>query len=196
MAQMRYSPADILRATALCAGLLAAGGSAVAAGALEQGSRPTLIRGTLNTQSGIFVARPGKAAIEEAEATNLTASTVTGTLSFTYNITLKSGFPDTTAIRCSATASTRDENYSETSIYYDIKSALATRSGSTATCKVSIPYSWLLANPASTMLSMDYTVTAIPASENGVSRHHMGNLATITVPTNGTTTFRTINVTL
>jgi hypothetical protein len=194
MAQLGFSAADILRATALCASLLTAGGSAVAAGPQE--SRPALIRGTLNTQTGIFVARPGKAAIEEAEATSLTAATMTGTLSFTFNITLKSGFPETTAIRCSATASTRDDGWTETSMYYDTKTALATRSGSTATCKVSIPYSWLLANPGATMLSMDYMVTAIPAAENGVSRHHMGNLATIAVPTNGSTTFKTINVTL
>jgi hypothetical protein len=180
----------------LCAALLAIGGTAAATENAGRSGNPPLIRGVLNTQTGTFTANPTQAMIAEAEASNFSAVTLGGTISFTFNITLKSGFPDTTSIRCEGYASTRDEGYNPESMFYDSKSVIATRTGGTATCKVSVFYSWLLANPGSTYVSLDYYVTGIPVSDTGVHRQHHGSLPTILVPPNGTTTNRTVNVTL
>jgi hypothetical protein len=80
-------------------------------------------------------------------------------------------------------------------VYVEEASVIATRSGSTATCTVNIPYSWGLANASTDLVGLDYVIIALNPTAGSIGqpgRDHTHILADIKVPTNGTTT--TINV--
>jgi hypothetical protein len=184
---------NAIKATAMMlGGILAAVGSAAAAGVADEPVKPALISGVLNLRTGKFMARPANVAGSQVA---VVVNPTTGTLAFTINITLKTTFVDTTYFRCQVDASTHDETFSEESMFFDSKSVVATRVGDAATCKVFLAYSWLLSNPAATVLSMDYSVYAVPG-EKSIQRNHTGHVPSITVPVSGSTTNRTVNVTL
>jgi hypothetical protein len=78
--------------------------------------------------------------------------------------------------------------------YIEEASVLASRSGSTATCTVNIPYSWGLLNGSTDLVALNYTVDAFTytAASNGQpTRYSIRALPNMHVPANGTTT--TIN---
>ena len=75
---------------------------------------------------------------------------------------------------------------------------LATRSGSTATCTVTIPYSWNLASASSDKVSLTYSIDApVEATANTAfpERLRSQSVATISVPANGATTNESITAT-
>ena len=125
-------------------------------------------------------------------------TTFGGTFAFKFTITVKSTNLGSDAIICSAFADVDDINNTtgaSSGFYIEEAAVLATRSGSTATCTVNIPYSWGLANGGTDAVSLGYTIDAATqtAGSFGVpSRVNSHDLASIKVPTNGTTT--TINV--
>jgi hypothetical protein len=78
-------------------------------------------------------------------------------------------------------------------------SVAATRSGSTATCSVSIPYSWRVSS-ASDDVYISYDISAPPqplVSGSAFPRRYSGQpVATITIPASGTTTTYSIAATI
>ncbi|MGA2857119.1 MAG: hypothetical protein ABSE40_09625 [Candidatus Sulfotelmatobacter sp.] len=136
------------------------GGSVLA---LAQTANPTAARkifGFQDSKSGTF--HPlGKS----ADLSNTTATTTfSGTIEATITITLKTALPKGDVIVCSvdALASSISETTDAAVTYDDSAASTATVSGSTATCKVNIPFSWALQTASTTVLqSLDGSLDVI-----------------------------------
>jgi hypothetical protein len=118
----------------------------------------------------------------------------TGTYTINFTLTVASNIPTTADISCSSELEVTGD---KVGTIVETAAALATRSGSTATCTVSIPYSWNLESPTTDKLYVLYTIIA-PANTTVVypapSRtSHLDSPYTTGVPATGTTT--TVNVT-
>src|SRR3984893_6211216 len=110
------------------------------------------ILGYLDPHTGAF--RPVPAVAEDSLAAPA-AATFTGTINLTITVTLKTaGLPN---ITCTEEASVNDGTTSFSS-FAESNTVAATGTGTTRTCKLSIPYSWLLTNQASDNMSTSYTV--------------------------------------
>jgi hypothetical protein len=141
---------------------------------------------------------------EEAEAP---VTATTGTLVFKITINVKSAIPKNAVIGCTAGASVFD---STSGLSADESgSAVATlTSGTTYSCTVKLPYSWLLSSPTSDKVSLDfntsldygYEVTATNGTATLVqpvgARLTTHTLAPINVPLTGATTTETISATM
>jgi hypothetical protein len=92
-------------------------------------------------------------------------TTYSGTIEVTVTITLKTALPKGDSVACSvgAVANSDSETNPLLDVAYDESAtSLASVSGSTATCKVSIPYSWVLLTPSTTVLnSLDGSLDVI-----------------------------------
>ncbi len=111
-------------------------------------------------------------------------TTYTGTIEVTVTITLKTALPTGDSVACSVDAIAISESETTaTTVSYDESAATnAAVSGSTATCKVNIPYSWVLLTPSTTVLdsldgSLDVfmyspTATTIQAVLQDLVREH------------------------
>jgi hypothetical protein len=110
----------------------------------------------------------------------------------TLTITLKT--TGLTKITCSEEVSVFDGTTSPR-IFAESNAVAATGSGTTRTCKLSIPYSWGLTTQASDSMTTSYSVigtgTTLPERTSTLSP-----LDTRKVPANGTTTALTAAVTL
>lgn len=83
-------------------------------------------------------------------------TTYTGTIEVTVTVTLKTPLPTGDKVACSVDAIASSDNTLNplASVTYDeIATSNATVSGSTATCKVNIPYSWVLLTPSTTVIN-------------------------------------------
>lgn len=126
------------------------------------------------------------------------ATTVTGKLVYTATITLSSTFPAADVISCTGDAILLDLGSGSEII--ETASVAATRSGTTATCTATIPYSWSLVTPTTDMVSVNFNIN-VPATPstpaallpNRVSSRGLGS---IKVPANGTTTTFTVKATI
>jgi hypothetical protein len=153
-------------------------------------SRPGIL-GYLDPQTGAFRAIPASSA-EDADAP--AATTFTGTINVTLTITLKTA--GLTNITCTQSVSVLDGTTAPT-FFSESNTVAATGSGTTRTCKLSIPYSWVLTSQASENMSTGYAVvgstgtTGLPQRTNDRSP-----LDTRKVPANGTITTLTAAVTL
>jgi hypothetical protein len=82
----------------------------------------------------------------------------------------------------------------------EIAAVAATRSGSTATCTVTIPYSWSLINSTTDMVQLSYVITAPGAVSTGTTglpyRASSRNFVSIKVPANAATTTETLKATI
>lgn len=152
------------------------------------------IRGYLDPLTGVFHAMPHAATSEsEPPAT----STFGGKFVFNFTITISSSLSTTAKIGCLASATLEDTS----TLNFIIESAevVATKSGSTATCTVNIPYSWTLGSASTDKVTLTYEIFApVEASTssslpNRVSEQTIG---TISVPANGATTTETITATI
>jgi hypothetical protein len=123
------------------------------------------------------------------------ATPTTGTFEFTFDITISSTIDTSTQIACGAILTVGGDTI--TPSITESQNANATRSSSTATCTVDIPYSWNLGNPTTDKISIVYAIEA-PAYTNGTVpyRASQQRLADIAVPKTGTTTPETIAVTI
>ena len=157
-------------------------------------------------QSGHFTngaAKPTPNAIEDNPDVGQAAlTTFGGTFVFKITITIKSAnLPGTDTIGCEAGLSVIDENpttFVVTGTWEEGAAVAAVRSGSTATCTVTIPYSWSLANGSTDLVYPDYAIQ-VPASASNPplpSRINSHSLASLHVPANGTTTTITISATI
>lgn len=124
-------------------------------------------------------------------------STVTGTYTFNITITISSSIDTSTKISCIGALEVTGDKVSPVIIEYAVSEA--TRSGSTATCSATIPYSWILNTPTTDKLTASYSVLA-PAGnvvDNAVPfRQTHRNLETTSVPSSGATTTQTLSVTM
>jgi hypothetical protein len=110
------------------------------------------ILGFLDPHTGAF--RPVPAAAEESPDAPA-ATTFTGTINVTITITLKT--TGLTNIICSEEVSVTDGTTSP-SFFSESNSVAATGSGTTRTCKLSIPYSWSLTTQSSDNMTTSYVV--------------------------------------
>lgn len=145
------------------------------------------ILGYLDPKTGAF-----KPAAQVAETPAATFTAVDGEFEFKIAITIKSSIATTTSLLCEAHASTFDTvggiSHTETAI------VAASRSGSTATCTVLIPYAWALAGASTDSVSRDYSVIA--GSATTPSRISTHTVPPIKVPANNATTVDTVAVTI
>jgi hypothetical protein len=147
------------------------------------------ILGTLDPQTGAFkpLTKPNR--VKDEGGIYGTTTPTTGTLQVNVTITIKSTIPSTEPIACTVTA-VMEEVYD--SVYVnESATALAVRSGSTATCSMTIPYSWYLEAPASDVITITSTITTpLNWLNAGVAAARVSTQTWgyIYVPTSGATT--------
>lgn len=149
------------------------------------------IPGYLDMRTGQFTAVIPRAAAPEA-----TTVTANGTIKMNFTITLKSSLPDTAGVDCSGTVSVSD--YLASYSYTDTKTSKGTRTGTTATCSVSIPYSWVLPDRDQT-ISLNYVVGVTGLTDNSSTKNRTASSysqPSLPLPANGATTTKNYNVTL
>jgi len=146
-----------------------------------------MLPGFLDPKTGAFTTQVGPT--QRSQAMVGEAATYGGTLTMKFNITLRTGLPADQPIYCTNNASVSDmvASYSET------KTVVATRSGSTATCSVSLFYSWSLST-GDQVVSQSYSVSTY--GSGGVQREAFAYGLFVDMPVNGGSSSRTFNVTL
>jgi len=187
----------------LAAAIAALSLSVAAAGAASAGAQTEQKRiyGYQDGQTGTFHA------IDEVVPDAATTPTFTGTFVITFNITIKSHFPKTPIIECGVgvfASSIGVVNNVETNIDYNEEGYSAgTGSASSATCVVTIPYSWTLPQTGTAVhdtVGASYSVSASTgtAASGGYSLRSSGSsvLSLKQIPATGSVTTKTIKVTL
>jgi hypothetical protein len=124
---------------------------------------------------------------------NVATSTFTGTFVLNFTVTIKSIVPGAFPIHCTATILPIDASGLS---YTEIKSVAGTRSSNTATCSISIPYSWILASTGTAMVQTQYMVGTQGTGSSLVLREATGSLPGVTLPANTTTLTRSVAVTI
>jgi hypothetical protein len=140
------------------------------------------IFGFQDSRSGVFHPLGHSPDLSENPAATTTYS---GTVEVTVTVTLKTALPKGDSVACSvgAIASSESETSPFASVAYDESAtSVASVSGSTATCKVNIPYSWVLFTPSTTVVnsldgSLDVimyspTATTITTELEDLTREH------------------------
>ncbi len=146
----------------------------------------TGILGYLDPHTGAF--RPVPPAVED-DASLPPAAVVGGTITLTITITVKTA--GLTNFICNANTSVLDG----ATIFYEYNTVAATGTGSTRTCKLSIPYSWSLTGSTDTMTT-SYTVTGTTGATGLPQRTSTRDpLDSRKVPANGAITALTAAVT-
>jgi hypothetical protein len=152
------------------------------------------IQGYLDPRTGAFHPIP---AVAEPDAEPPATVTYGGKLVFKFTITVAATISATAKIACSVDASVTDTNGASFNFFDESASALATRSGTTATCTVNIPYSWKLANGGTDMVAMTYVISApseiTVATDAYPNRLSSASLTSIKIPLNGATTTTNIS---
>jgi hypothetical protein len=146
------------------------------------------ILGYLDPHTGAF--RPVPAAAEESVDAPA-AAVFTGTITLTITVTLKT--TGLTNITCSEEVSVTDG----TSFFAESNSVAGTGTGTTRTCKLSIPYSWGLTSQASDNMTTSYVVVGATGTTGLPTRSSThAPVDTRKVPANGAITALTAAVTL
>jgi len=143
--------------------------------------------GYLDPHTGVF--RPILPAAEQ-DAELPAATTFTGTITVTLTITLKtSGLTNITCIAdVHAVDATSDLEESDT--------VAATGTGSTRTCKLTIPYAWSLSNQPTDSMQTGYSVLGVAGTGLPQRTSVRTPLDVRKIPGNGVTTALTAAVTL
>jgi len=156
-------------------------------------SRPGIL-GYLDPHTGAF--RPVAPPSEDAAIEPPAPTTFTGTITLTITVTLKTA--GLTNVVCSANTSLEDALTTSPRIFSEQDTVLATGTGTTRTCKLSIPYSWGLSTQALDSMSTSYTVTgsASTTAAPPIRSSGLDPMDTRKVPASGATTALTASVTL
>jgi hypothetical protein len=151
------------------------------------------ILGYLDPHTGAFRPVP---AVAEDSAEAPAATTFTGTVTVTLTISLKTA--GLTNITCSESVSVVDAaTTGSPRIFEESNSVAATGTGTTRTCKLSIPYAWSLTSQASDSMTTNYAVVGFTGTTGLPQRSSaLFPLDTRKVPSNGTITALTAAVTL
>jgi hypothetical protein len=151
------------------------------------------ILGYLDSRTGAF--RPlVQASAEGEQAKAATASPTTGKLVFVFSITIASTLATSETITCSGNASVIEIANGTALTIEEAATVMATRSGSKASCTVTIPYSWSLTFASTDTVGLQYTITA--GSTVGVARLSLQSLPSIKIPASGSTTTQDISATI
>jgi hypothetical protein len=163
-------------------------------GQAANNAESTGVLGYWDPHTGAF--RPVIAAADESFTEAAALVTFGGTITVTLTITLKTA--SLTAITCSESVSVVDgATTGAPRVFSESNTVAATGTGTTRTCKLSIPYSWGLATQASDNMTTGYSVfgatgtTGLPQRTSTLSP-----LDTRKVPANGAVTALTAAVTL
>ena len=162
----------------------------------QDANKPGIL-GYLDPQTGAF--RPiGQKA---PQTTAASPAPTTGTLVVNITITIQSSIPANANITCSVQGSVNETvsvNPYEYNFMSESASTTATRSGSSASCSLTIPYSWILSTPARDMVNVSYTISAFGTGVTPTlsSRYSTAGIATVGVPANGTTTTENLAATI
>jgi hypothetical protein len=162
------------------------------------------ILGYQNPETGEF--EPLVRAIPDASSTTPT----TGTVEVTLTITVKTPLPKGGAIICGADLTAISENKATFAYAYCYEQGYttATVSGSTATCTVNVPYSWVVPAASSAIqnsvtgtysVQMDSASTGTTASTvdpTGTVRYSSGAFLNGAIPTTGSTSKYSVSVVL
>lgn len=152
------------------------------------------ILGYLDPQTGAF--RPLPQALPDDADLPPAATTFTGTISVTITVTLKT--TTITTVTCEIGTDVNDAITSASPVFFnESNSVTATGTGTTRTCKLSIPYSWSLTTQPTDTMTTSYTVIGGTSTTSPTTRTSSRNpLDTRKVPANGATTTLTAAVTL
>lgn len=145
------------------------------------------IPGYLDPRTGTFKPMPLAPPSEDETPVNPT----TGKVVLTLTVTLTSTFPTNEVYSCGLSAETIDISTSLT--FIDEFEVAATKSGSTLTCKITLPYSWTLTSAGSDTMDLAYSINAAAPSSGLPLRIADHGIANIKVPPNGTTTTYTLS---
>jgi hypothetical protein len=126
--------------------LLTLGGSVLASAQTATQSRSAKTFGFQDNTGAFHPLRNSADIADPAAAT----TTFTGTIEATITVTLKTPLPSGGQVACSVDTDASSTGVSGDVDYVEHATKLATVSGSTATCKVNIPYSWLMFTASST----------------------------------------------
>jgi len=149
------------------------------------------ILGYLDPHTGAF--RPVPVATED-DAELPAATTFTGTITLTITITVKS--TSVSSFTCTASTAVFDGTTSPTT-YEETNTVAATGTGTTRTCKLTIPYAWSLTTQSTDNMSTTYSVFAVTGTTGLPQRTATRSpLDTRKVPANGATTALTAAVTI
>ena len=152
------------------------------------------VRRYFDPQTRTLIALPQ---VDNASAEAPALMTFTGTFVFNFTINVKANISSTAKIQCTATATVLDLGSGNDII--ESNTVLATRSGTTATCSPTIPYSWNLASSTSDKVSLGWTLSAPgQATSTAVVPARLSeqfSFASFAVPANGTTTTETLTPT-
>ena len=165
-------------------------GPAVWGQAANTPAKPGIL-GYLDPHTGAF--RPVPAAVED-DTELPAATTFTGTITVTITITVKS--TSVSSFTCTSVVSVLDGTTSP--VFFDeINTVAATGTGSTRTCKLTIPYAWSLTTQSTDNMSTTYSVSATTGTSGLPQRTATRSpLDTRKVPANGATTALTAAVTI
>jgi len=138
-----------------------------------------------------------------AAAQSMSAQTTTGgTIVVNFSITVDATLSPTANIGCSASADVYDGPSTARNVIHEAASVLATKSGSTATCTLNIPYSWSLLTPTTDKIILGFNIVAPveipPGTPSAALPSRVSNqprYAAIPVPVNGTTTTENLTLT-
>ena len=145
------------------------------------------ILGYLDPHTGAF--RPVPLAAEEG-TDSAPLATFGGTITVTLTITVKSA--GITKIECTADVSVIDAITTGARIFEES----ATSTGTTKTCKLTIPYSWALATQSSDTMTTTYSVIGFGLTVPPERTSTLSPLDTRKVPANGVTTRLAASVTI
>ena len=149
--------------------------------------------GYMNPKTGVFHSLSRPALSADAAAAIVPS---TGTFVFSVTIAVSSALPTTATIGCSVFGGVEDTTSGG---YENDASTTAKRAGNTATCTLTLPYSWDLANAAKDTVEFDLEVSASSGtigSDDYYTEDFVAPAVTSKVPSNGTTTTEKISTTI
>ena len=163
-----------------------------ASGQTAQSTANPGVLGYLDPRTGAF--RPVPPVAEESLDAAAALAPFGGTITLTITITLKT--TSLTSITCVEEVTVFDGTTAPR-IFAESNTVAATGTGTTRTCKLSIPYSWTLTTPTSDNMTTNYSVFGSTGT-NGLPQRTstLSPLDTRKVPANGVITALTAAVTL
>ena len=123
------------------------------------------------------------------------ASPSTGKFVVNFTIAIRSSIPTAYPISCDVAAYTTEIDASyNVSMFNESASVVATRvSATSATCTVTIPYSWPLLSPSTDKVSLSYSISTQGTTNALSSRTSNLSIGKIAVPANNATTTKTVS---
>ena len=156
--------------------------------------KKTAVFGYMDSKTGLFHSLT-RTPLSPEEAAAVTPTT--GKFVFNVTITVASTLSTKAVIGCQVAGGIADVTSGD--IFSNVVVVTATRSGTTATCTLAVPYSWDLASPAKDTVAFDLSVDATvgtPGTAAFYEETFDAPVITTKVPATGTTTTENIITTI